>query len=180
MKGLPILLFRAPVALSLLLWTAACEPDLRRTDEGTLAWRADAPGDEGPAVYFSTGAHTPGRLVATVAARGLERVGGFALRLRFDPGKWRFVEFRPASAWTRRPRSAAVARGDLVLLGIGVPAVTGGEDFPGSPVGTLVFELPEPAAAASLEFETKKSAVIDVHGAAIPGVSFHGGRLEAP
>lgn len=180
MKGLPILLFWAPFALPALLWTAACEPDLRRTDEGGLVWRADAPGDEGPAVYFSTGERTGDRLVATVAARGLERVGGFALRLRFEPGKWRFVEFRPASAWTRRPRSAAVARGDRILLGIGVPAVSGGEDFPGRPVGTLVFELLDPAAAASLEFETEKSAVIDVHGTALPGVTFHGGRLVAP
>jgi hypothetical protein len=163
----------------ILFWLIACDHDLRKAGQGGPSWQAEAPNGEGPAVYFSTGEHTPGRLVATIAARGLEHVGGFALRLRFDPVKWRFVEFRQASVWTSRPRSAAASRGDLILLGIGVPAVTGGVDFPGSPVGTLVFEVLDPA-AASLDFVPESSAVIDVHGASFPGVAFHGGGLVVP
>jgi hypothetical protein len=158
----------------LLLLAAACDDDLKARAPG-LSWQAQPPAD-GPAVYFSVGEYAPGRLLATVSARGMEHVVGFALRLRIDPLKWRFVEFRPASAWALRPRAASAARDDLVLVGIGVPVDTGGETFSEKPVGTLVFEVLD-ASDAELSFIPEKSAVLDVSGAPVPDVTFSGGGL---
>lgn len=165
-----------PVLCMFFLVTAgACDDDLK-SRAPSLSWQAQPPAGEGAAVYFSTGQYVPGRLVATVSARGMERVGGFALRLRIDPLKWRFVEFRPAAAWVLRPRTAAAARDDLVLVGIGVPADSGGEVFSDSPVGTLVFDVFD-ASPAELSFVLEKSAVLDVTGARLPDVTFSGGSL---
>jgi len=172
-RGISLML---SAVLSLAAFITACADDLRREKTDFLTWEAQPPPAEGPAVYFSAGEFSRGRLVATIAARGLERVAGFALRLRVDEGKWRFVEFRPASAWTRRPHAAAAARGGLVLLGVGLPADSGGEDFAGRPVGTLVFEVADPSAAA-LDFVPERSAVLDLHGEPVPGVTFQGGGL---
>ena len=159
----------------LLLTLPACD-DENKNSPPSLEWQAQLPAVEGPAVYFSAGQYSAGRLVATVSARGLEQVGGFALRLRLDPLKWRFVEFRPASAWVLRPRTAAAARDDLVLVGIGVPADTGGEVFSDSPVGTFVFDVLD-ASPSDLSFVLEKSAVLDISGARIPDVSFSNGSL---
>lgn len=171
---------KAWIPFMLCLFASAplgCADDLRRQDTDFLTWEVQPPPAEGLVVYFSAGEYSRGRLLATIAARGLERVAGFALRLRMDERRWRFVEFRPASAWTRRPHAAAAARGGLVLLGVGLPADSGGEDFPGRPVGTLVFEVLEPS-AAGIDFVPERSAVLDLNGVPVPGVTFHGGSLS--
>jgi len=171
----PVLRMVMSVCMLLLLSLQACD-DVKKSSSPSLQWQAQPPAGEGPAVYFSGGQYSAGRLVATVSARGLEQVAGFALRLRHDPLKWRFVEFRPASAWRLRPRTAAAARDDLVLVGIGVPADTGGEVFLDSPVGTFVFDVLD-ASPSDLSFVLEKSAVLDITGARIPDVSFSNGAL---
>lgn len=158
-----------------ILWWSACD-DPKKNEASPVQWQAQAPVGEGAAVYFSAGQYDHPRLVATISARGLENVAGFALRLRIDPLKWRFVEFRPASAWELRPRMAAAARDDLILLGIGVPADTGGTAFSDNPVGTLVMDVLD-ASPADLSFVTEKSAVLDHLGTPVSDVSFLGAGL---
>jgi hypothetical protein len=157
------------------LWWSACD-DPEKKETSPVRWQAQAPAGEGAAVYFSAGQLDPPRLVATISARGMEHITGFALRLRIDPLKWRFVEFRPASAWTFSPRAASAARDDLILLGIGIPAATGGAAFTDSPVGTLVLEVLD-ASPADVSFVTGKSAVLDNTGTPVPDVSYFGAGL---
>ena len=165
---------KAPAIMFMLLTLAACD-DGSKSSTPSLHWVSEMP-DQAAAIYFSAGEFTPSRLVATVAARGMEQISGFALRLSYDPEKLRFVEFRPSSSWQVRPHTAAAARDGLVLVGIGREPDAAGLVFDQRNVGTFVFEVLVPD-ALQLSFISVKSAAFDTNGVPIPGVAFSGGGV---